>query len=166
MGCFYKAYQTKEESKKKKRFKLVCLLYIHRRTSTLQLKLKNRKVMHSLSPGSEGFHPSSILVHACVCAQSLQSCLTLCDPTDCILPDFSVHRSSPGKNTGVGCHALLEGIFLTQGSNLHLLRLLHLQAGSLPLVPPGFSTLNPSNWPTHHIPQMPSIPILLRFYSC
>ena len=31
---------------------------------------------------------------------------------------------SPGKNTGVGCHALLQGIFLTQGSNLHLLCLL------------------------------------------
>ena len=28
---------------------------------------------------------------------------------------------SPGKNTGVGCHALLQGIFLTQGSNLYLL---------------------------------------------
>ena len=44
---------------------------------------------------------------------------------------------SPGKNTGVGFHALLQGIFLTQGSNPHLLRLLHWQAGSLPLVPPG-----------------------------
>ena len=32
---------------------------------------------------------------------------------------------SPGKNTGVGCHALLQGIFLTQGLNLHLLCLLH-----------------------------------------
>ena len=32
---------------------------------------------------------------------------------------------SPGKNTGVGCHALLQGLFLTQGSNSHLLRLLH-----------------------------------------
>ena len=30
----------------------------------------------------------------------------------------------PGKNTGVGCHFLLQGIFRTQGSNLHLLRLL------------------------------------------
>ena len=30
---------------------------------------------------------------------------------------------SPGKNTGVGCHALLQGIFLTQRSNLHLLHL-------------------------------------------
>ena len=33
--------------------------------------------------------------------------------------------NSPGKNTGVGCHALLQGIFLTQGSNPHLLYLLH-----------------------------------------
>ena len=42
---------------------------------------------------------------------------------------------SPGKNTGVGCHALLQGIFLTQGSKPHLLRLLHWQTGSLPLAP-------------------------------
>ena len=40
---------------------------------------------------------------------------------------------SPGKNTGVVCHFLLQGIFLTQGSNPHLLWLLHWQAGSLPL---------------------------------
>ena len=33
----------------------------------------------------------------------------------------SVHGDSPGKNTGVGCHALLQGIFLTQGSNQGLL---------------------------------------------
>ena len=43
---------------------------------------------------------------------------------------------SPGKNTGVGCHALLQGIFLTQGSNPRLLCLLHWQVGSLPLTPP------------------------------
>ena len=43
---------------------------------------------------------------------------------------------SPGKNIGVGCHALLQGIFQTQGSSLSLLRLLHRQAGSLPLAPP------------------------------
>ena len=44
---------------------------------------------------------------------------------------------SPGKNSGVGCHALLQGIFLTQESNLRLLCLLHWQEGSLPLAPPG-----------------------------
>ena len=40
------------------------------------------------------------------------------------------------KNTGVGCHFLLQGIFPTQESNLPLLCLLHWQAGSLPLAPP------------------------------
>ena len=44
---------------------------------------------------------------------------------------------SPGKNTGVGCHALLQGIFLTQGWNLCLLCLLPWQAGSLSTEPPG-----------------------------
>ena len=37
----------------------------------------------------------------------------------------------------MGCHALLQGIFQTQGSNPCLVRLLHWQAGSLPLAPPG-----------------------------
>ena len=40
---------------------------------------------------------------------------------------------SPGNHTGVDCHALLQGIFQTQGSNLCLSCLLHWQAGSLPL---------------------------------
>ena len=39
----------------------------------------------------------------------------------------------PSKNTGVGCHFLLQGIFLTQGLNLRLLYLLQLWADSLPL---------------------------------
>ena len=46
-----------------------------------------------------------------------QLCLTLCDPMDCSPPGSSVHGDSPGKNTGVGCHALLQGIVPTQGSN-------------------------------------------------
>ena len=40
-----------------------------------------------------------------------QLCLTLCDPMDSSLPDSSVHGHSTGKNTGVGCYALLQGIF-------------------------------------------------------
>ena len=44
---------------------------------------------------------------------------------------------SPGKNTGLSCHALLQGIFLTQGSNQRLLHLLRWQVDSSPLVPPG-----------------------------
>ena len=47
--------------------------------------------------------------------------------------------NSPGKNTGVGYHFLLQRIFLTQGPNWHLLHLLHWQAGSLPLAPPNYN---------------------------
>ena len=46
-----------------------------------------------------------------------QSCLTLCDPTNCNPPGSSVHADSPGKNTEVGCHGLCQGIFPTQGWN-------------------------------------------------
>ena len=47
----------------------------------------------------------------------IQSYPTLCDPMDCSPPGSSVHEDSPGKNTGVGCHALLQGIFPSQGLN-------------------------------------------------
>ena len=50
-----------------------------------------------------------------------QSCPTLCNPMDCSPPSSSVHGDSPGKNTGVGYRALLQGIFPTQGSNPGLL---------------------------------------------
>ena len=63
-------------------------------------------------------------------SDSLQSCGLY--PTRLLCP-----WDSPGKNTGVGCHVLLQRIFPTQGLNPCLLRLLHWQAGSLPLVLPG-----------------------------
>ena len=50
-----------------------------------------------------------------------QLSLTIFDPMDCSLPGSSVHENFPGKNTGMGCHAFLQGIFPTQGSNLGLL---------------------------------------------
>ena len=53
-----------------------------------------------------------------------QSCLTLCNPTGLLCP-----WESPGKNAGVGCHALLQGIFPTQELNPGLL---HRKADSLP----------------------------------
>ena len=99
----------------------------------------------------------------CVRAQSLQSCLILClngkeevRVTSFIMLQAHVlsrfshvqlftnswtvaHQAPPsmgfsGKNTGVGCHALLQGIFPTQGLNLHLL---HWKVDSLPTEPPG-----------------------------
>ena len=69
-------------------------------------------------------------VYMCVCmsAKSLQSCLTL---------RLLCSWGSPSKNTRVGCHFLIQWIFPAQGSSPCLLCLLHWQAGSLPLVPPG-----------------------------
>ena len=53
--------------------------------------------------------------------QLLQSCSALCNPMDCSPPGSSVHGDFLGKNTGVGCHSLLQGIFLIQGPNPGLL---------------------------------------------
>ena len=75
----------------------------------------------------------TMLTIACVCvSHSVVS--DSCDPMDWSLPGSSVHGDSPGKNTGVGCHFLLQGLFLTQGSNA---RLLQWQADSLLAEPTG-----------------------------
>ena len=74
---------------------------------------------------------------ACLGAKSLQSCLTLCDTMDYSPARLLSRRDSRDNNTGVGFHALLQGIFPTQELNTHLLSLLHWQACSLPLVQPG-----------------------------
>ena len=72
-----------------------------------------------------------------VYAKSPHWCPTLNDPKDCSPPGLLCPWDSPGKNTGVGCHHLLQGSFLIQGWNPHLFSLLHCQTGSLPLMLPG-----------------------------
>ena len=67
------------------------------------------------------------------------SCPALCDSVDCSQPGSSVHRDSPGKNTGVSCHALLQGIFPTQESNWGLRSLACIAGSSLPAELPGKS---------------------------
>ena len=49
-----------------------------------------------------------IFAAAAAAAKSLQSCLTQCDPIDGSPPGFPCPWDSPGKNTGVGCHFLLQ----------------------------------------------------------
>ena len=56
-------------------------------------------------------------MHAVLCLVT-QLYPTHCDPMDCSPPVCL--WDSPGKNNGVGCHALLQGIFPTQGSNTGL----------------------------------------------
>ena len=76
-----------------------------------------------------------VCVCVCVymCAMVYQSCLTLCEPMDGSLPGYSVHEVLQARILEWGCHALLQGIFFTQGLNLYLLRLLLWQASCLPL---------------------------------
>ena len=67
------------------------------------------------------------------CCWVTKLCLTLSNPMDCSPPGVqpSVHGADfPGKNPGVGCRFLLQGILLAQGQNPCFL---HWQVGSLPL---------------------------------
>ena len=86
-------------------------------------------------------HVVTFLVHGCllskteqcvqytiVCVKSIFACSLSCFSRVRLFANLwtVAHRllypcDSPGKNTGVGCHALLQGIFQTQGSNLGLL---------------------------------------------
>ena len=72
--------------------------------------------------------------HCLFVATLAQSCPSLCDPMDCRSPGSSVHGDSPGKNTGVGCHALLQGHLPNSGIEP---RFPALQVDSLPSEPPG-----------------------------
>ena len=63
-----------------------------------------------------------------------QSCSTLCNPMDCSPPGSSVHGDFPGKNTGVGCHTLLQ---VNLPNSRIKLRSPALQMDSLPFEPPG-----------------------------
>ena len=91
-----------------------------------------------------------------------QSCLALWNPVDCSPPGSSVHGDSPGKNIGLGCHVLLQGIFPTQGLSpglLHCRPILYCPnhqgspintgVGSLSLIEQIFPTQE-SNWGLLH----------------
>ena len=77
------------------------------------------KFLEPINVNSPGKGELMFLIVQCY-AMSL-SRVRLCDPMDCSLPGSSVHGDSPDKNTGVGCHALLQGIFPTQRLNPRLL---------------------------------------------
>ena len=70
----------------------------------------------------------------CMHAKSLQLCPTLCDPMDCSLPGSSVHEILQAR---ILEWVVMQGTFPAQGSNPHLLCLLHWQASSLTLAQPG-----------------------------
>ena len=81
-------------------------------------------------------HTDCICVCVCVCVCARVHVLSHSVVSDSAIPctvacQGPLSVGFPSKNTGVGCHFLLQGIFLTQGSKPHLLHLLHWQADSL-----------------------------------
>ena len=80
---------------------------------------------------------------------------------DCSPPGSSVHGISQAR-TGVGGHALLQGIFPTQGSNLHLL---HWQVDSLPLSPQGSPVFSAVSFRPPSGPQLGHDVLFLRLHS-
>ena len=87
---------------------------------------------------------------ACWTHFTLRVCTLSCFGRDRLFATlWTVARQAPlsmgfsRQETGVGCHTLLQGIFPTQGSNLHILRFLHWQVGSLPLMSHGLGLLEP-----------------------
>ena len=78
-----------------------------------------------------------IHIHIYACMQSCFTCALLLATLWARAHQAPLSMVFSMDNTGVGCQTLLQGIFPTQGLNLHLLHLLHWQAGYLPLAPPG-----------------------------
>ena len=79
---------------------------------------------------------SQFCVCVCMCVSRSVMSDSLWPHMNCSPPGFSVHGDYPGKNTGVGCHFLLQRIFPTQGSNPCLLHLLALAGGFYTTEPP------------------------------
>ena len=100
-----------------------CLIFERKAMINLEGVLKSRDITL----------PSKVCVHA----KSLQSCPALCNSVDYSLLGSSLHGILHARILEWVAISFYRGIFPTQGSNPHLLRLLHWQAGSLPLVPPG-----------------------------
>ena len=76
-----------------------------------------RKVIHFREKKPDSYCNKFTFVVCAVLRLVTQSNRTLCDPMDYSPAGSSVHGNSPGKNTWVGCHALLQGTLPTQGSN-------------------------------------------------
>ena len=101
-------------------------------TGRFYLLISFTHFVHCPTPTSDNPHLLCIYALAVLCLVA-QSGPTPCNPMDYSPPTSSVHGDSPGKNTAMGCHSLLQRSFPIQGSN----RFPALQVDSLPSEPPG-----------------------------
>ena len=86
-------------------------------TATLKKERTDRKTDMKAVKINQCYSILIVLLCMYVLCRSVVSDSLQPDLIDYRLPGSSVHEDSPGKNTGAGCHALLQGIFPTQGSN-------------------------------------------------
>ena len=97
-----------------------------------------------------------LVCYVCVCVLSCFSRVQLFATLWTAAHQAPLPWGPPDENTGVGCHALLQGIFPIQRSNSHLLCLLNRQVCSLPLEPPGK--------PMSYVYFLPGLPWWIRQY--
>ena len=91
----------------------------HKNTIYKKEEMINKQAtMFKFSRKQRNINSNIIFNHHPVLSRSVMS--NFCDPMDYSPPGSSVHGGSPSKNTGLGCHDLLQGIFPTQESNLGL----------------------------------------------
>ena len=115
---------------------ILCTVPSPRLVSYLKMQVYNESACCTITPSTTPtiFTQFMLPVMFCYCCSIMSDS---CNPMDCSLARLLCPWNFPAKNTGVGCHFLLQGIFPTRGSNLLLLDLLHWQVDSLPLAPPG-----------------------------
>ena len=98
---------------------------------------------------------------------------TLCGPIDCSLPGSSFPWSFLSKNTGMGCHFLLQGIFPSQGSSPPLLPASHVSAlaGEFFTTSATWEALNPGKsqvptWDHWGRPHLVGLSVQITFINC
>ena len=115
----------------------------HIQEHSLGLQNQRQIMLDHFLPLSIKILSSRIEHRVCACVPSSFSHIRLCATLSIVARQASLSMGFSRQeysNKGVGCHALLQGIFPTQGSSLHLLSFLHWQVSSLPLAPPGKPT--------------------------
>ena len=147
----YKTVMQEIEDNTNRQKDIMCL---YRRIKTVKVTILPKAIFRFNASNQN----TLVIFHRTAAAKSLQSCPTLCDPIDGQPTRLPHPWDSPGKNTGVGCHFLLQGIFLTQGLNQHLLCLLHWQVDFFfffkPTALPGYDV----NICLHHVQFLSSLP--------
>ena len=127
-----------------------CVLFMVVIVTPSSLSVLSQHFPGALLPSSQPYPALGFLLIAC--ARSISQlrplyrvCLLSCSVVSDSLQPYGLLSAKllcpwdfQGKNTGVGCHALPQGLFPTQGWIVHLLCLLHWQASSLPLAPPSY----------------------------